>query len=138
MNSQTAQGASGDLKEAGTIALSDLTLSIPRDVAHVVLVSLDEQPLATSRRMLLQAMTEEKATGFRSQDMGNRRHRIDAIGESPWLVRKLAGEVRLNRPDAAKLKVTALDQFGAPTAGTSTAEQITLKPDVLYYLIEAP
>lgn len=138
MNSKTAQGASGDLQAAGKIVLSDITLSIPRDVAHIALVSLDDQPLATSRRMLLQAMTEEKATGFRTQDLGERRHFIDAIGENPWLVRKLEGEICLNRPDATKLKVTVLDHFGAPTAATSTAERIALKADVLYYLIEAP
>lgn len=138
LNSPTAQGASGDLKASGKIDLADISLRIPRDIAHVVLVCLDDQPLATSRRMLLQVMTEEKASGFKSQDLGDRKHKIDAIGESPWLIRKLAGEVRLNRPDAAKLNVTALDQFGAPTQGSSTAEQIILKPNVLYYLIEAP
>ena len=116
INAPAAQGASGNLAAAGEIKLSDVTLSIPLDVAHAIVVSLDGQPLATSKRMLLQVMTEEKPTGFRTEPVGDRRHRIMSIGENPWLVRKLEGVVRLRRPDAAKLKVTALDQFGQPTS----------------------
>ena len=138
INAPAAQGASGDLKSAGEIKLADMTLSVPLDVAHVVVVSLDGQPLATSKRMLLQLMTEEKPTGFRAEPLGDRRHRITSIGENPWQVRKLEGVVRLRRADAAKLKVTALDQFGQPTATTSSGDSIPLRPEALYYSIEAP
>ncbi len=138
INAPAAQGASGDLASAGEITLSDVTLSIPRDVAHVVVVSLDGQPLATSKRMLLQLMTEEKATGFRSESLGDRRHRIMSIGENPWLVRKLDGVVRFRRADASKLKATALDQFGQPTKMTQSGDAIRLQDETLYYSIESP
>ncbi len=72
INTAAVQGASGDLAAAGEIKLSAITLNIPRDVAHVLVVSLDSLPLATSKRMLLQVMTEEKATGFRSEPVGDR------------------------------------------------------------------
>lgn len=137
INAPAAQGASGNLASAGEIQLADLTLSVPLDVAHVIVVSLDGQPLATSNRMLLQVMTEERATGFRTESLGNRRHRITSIGQNPWQIRKLTGTVQLKRADAAKLKVTALDQFGQTTATTSSANQIQLQPDTLYYAIEA-
>ena len=137
INAPAAQGASGNLASAGEIKLADVTLSIPLDVAHVIVVSLDGQPLTTSKRMLLQVMTEEKPTGFRTESLGDRRHRITSIGENPWQVRKLEGVVRLIRADAAKLKVTALDQFGQPTATTSNADTIRLQADTLYYAIEA-
>ena len=138
INAPAAQGASGNLASAGEITLAGVILSIPLDVAHAVVISLDGQPLATSKRMLLQVMTEEKPTGFRSESLGDRRHHITSIGENPWLVRKLAGVVRLRRADAAKLKVTALDQFGQPTSTTQTGDEIRLQPDTLYYSIEAP
>lgn len=137
INAPAAQGASGDLATAGEITLSDVTISIPRDVAHVVVVSLDGLPLATSKRMLLQLMTEEKATGFRSESLGDRRHRITSIGENPWQVSKLEGTVRLRRPDARQLKATALDQFGQPTGEVFSADAIRLQPQTLYYAIEA-
>lgn len=136
INAPAAQGASGNLKSAGEISLSDINLTIPRDIAHAVLVSLDDQPIVKSNRMLLQVMTEEKATGFRTEPIGERGHKITSIGENPWLVRKLEGEVKLKRPDASRLKVTPLDQFGQPTKA-STGDKIALKPDVMYYLIEA-
>ncbi len=138
INAAAAQGASGNLAAVGEITLADVSLSIPLDVAHAIVVSLDSQPLATSKRMLLQVMTEEKPTGFRSESLGDRRHRITSIGENPWLVHKLEGVVRLRRPDAAKLKVTALDQFGQPTSTTFSSDAIRLQPDRLYYAIEAP
>lgn len=137
INAPAVQGASGNLAAAGEIKLSALTLAIPRDVAHALVVSLDERPLATSKKILLQVMTEEKAAGFHTEPAGNRRHRITSIGQNPWLVRKLEGTVRFHRPDAAKLKVTALDQFGEPTSATLSGDFIKLQPETLYYLIEA-
>lgn len=138
INAAAVQGASGDLAAAGEVKLSEITLNIPRDVAHALVVSLDAQPLATSKRMLLQVMTEEKATGFQTEPAGERRHRITSIGQNPWLVRKLEGTIRLHRSDAAKLKVTALDQFGQSTATLLTGDSIRLQPETVYYAIEAP
>ncbi len=137
INAPAAQGASDNLASAGEITLADVTLSIPLDVAHAVVVSLDNQPLATSKRMLLQVMTEEKPTNFRTESLGDRRHRITSIGENPWVVRNLEGVVRLKRSDASKLKVTALDQFGQPTSNVSPGDTIRLRTDTLYYSIDA-
>lgn len=138
INAPAVQGASGNLAAGGDIRLADLTLTSSRDVAHVVLVSLDSEPISRSKRMLLQAMTEEKATGFRTESLGDRQHRITAIGENPWLIRNLQGEVRMNRSDAARLQVTALDQFGQPKSPVDSGGTIELKPDSLYYLITTP
>ncbi len=138
INAPAVQGASGDLSAAGEVKLSDITLKIPRDVAHALIVSLDGQRLSTSKRMLLQVMTEEKATGFQTEPAGQRRHRIVSIGQNPWLVRKIEGSVQFHRADAARLKVTPLDQFGEPTSSTFDGSGIKLQPDAIYYLIEAP
>ncbi|MGE0607998.1 MAG: hypothetical protein AB7O62_12960 [Pirellulales bacterium] len=138
IDAPAAQGASGDLLAAGEIKLSTVSLNIPRDVAHALIVSLDGEPLATSKKMLLQLMTEEKASGFQTEPAGERRHRIISIGQNPWLVRKLEGTVQFHRPDAAGLKVTALDSFGQPTAATMPGDAIRLLPDTLYYAIETP
>jgi hypothetical protein len=60
---------------------------------------------------------------------------IVSIGENPWLVKKLQGTVRYKRADATQLKVTALDANGYPQGSAGSANEITLKPDVVYYLI---
>ena len=140
MNAPAAQGASGNLAVAGAIQLSEVTISIPLEIAHAVVVSLDAQPLATSKRMLLQVMTEEKATGFQSEAMDGPRNRIVSIGESPWLVKKISGTVKLHRPDAAKLRVTSLNHDGEPATANPvplTGDSIQLLPQTVYYLITA-
>ena len=138
INAPAAQGASGNLAVSGEIKLSDVTISIPRDVAHAIIVSLDGQPIAKSKKMLLQVMTEEKATGFRSEPIEGPRNRIVSIGESPWLVKKIEGQVKFHRPDAGGLKVTPLDQYGEPATPNSSVligNAIPLQPNTLYYLI---
>ena len=138
INAPSAQGASGNLAGAGEIKLADVTISMPLDVAHAIVVSLDGQPIAKSKKMLLQVMTEEKGTGFRSEPIEGRRNRIVSIGESPWLVKKIEGQVKFHRTDAGKLKVTALDQYGEPAASKAvdlSPGGFTLQPETLYYSI---
>ena len=52
VNSPRAQGASGNLSLAGKIELPVVTISSELDLAHILVVPLDDEPLATSRRML--------------------------------------------------------------------------------------
>ena len=137
INAPMAQGASGNLAADGEIKLKDVSISVPRDIAHVVVVSMDSKPLYLSRRMLLQVMTEEKPTGFRTEPVGNQRRRIVSIGESPWLVKKIEGTVKFNRADGERLKTTPLDQYGEPSKvqESFSGKVITLLPDTTYYLI---
>ncbi|MDB5173192.1 MAG: hypothetical protein JWN51_1965 [Phycisphaerales bacterium] len=135
INAPAAQGVSGNLKEAGVTELKDLTVSSDLELGHVIAASLDGQPLATSGRILLQVMSEEKTSRFQTEDAGNGMHRITSIGQDPWQVKELGGVVKLKRADAAKLKVTALDFNGYPTKQVSAADEIKLAPQTVYYLI---
>jgi hypothetical protein len=80
-------------------------------------------------------MSEEKASGFRTEPASNKTKRIISIGRDPWLVRELEGTVRFQRPDAEKLTVTALDLSGNRTDDTCTAAEIRLRPRTMYYMI---
>jgi hypothetical protein len=131
IDAPAVQGASGDLG-AGAITLSALAIDMPLDVGHVLLVSLDGQPLARARRMLLQVMSEERATGFRSEAGANGERRIVSIGVDPWQVRTLAGTIGLRRAD---LVAEALDATGVPTGRVQPAARLDLEPSTLYYLI---
>lgn len=130
-----AQGVSGDLAAAGTADLKDVSIASRLDLGHVVAVSLDGRPLATSRRVLVQAMSEEKASGFRAEGPPRGERRIVSVGHDPWLVRDLDGLVRFRRPDAARLKVTALDLLGDPGRVVGHAAEFRLEPHTLYYLV---
>jgi hypothetical protein len=134
VNAPKAQGVCGFLQKAGTVNLRDVSISTQMEYGTVLLVPLDGQPLRTSRKMLLQVMSEDTNYGWSAPGTGKRA--IQSLGTAPINVRRFAGTVTLNRPDAGKLKVTPLDANGYPTGKASTGGKITLQPTVMYYLIE--
>lgn len=136
INAPSAQGISGHLKAAGPTMLGDIEVASDLELGHIVAVSLDGQPLGTSSRILLQAMTEEKPTNFTTEPAGDGVFRITNIGQDPWLIREIQGTVRFRRPDAGRLRVTTLDFNGYPSGNAGNASAITLLPGVVYYLID--
>jgi hypothetical protein len=135
VNAAAAQGISGDLRQVGQTELRDLVIESQLDLGTILAVSLDSRPLATSERILLQVMSEEKASDFRTEAADKGMKRITNIGRDPWLVRELHGTVRFRRPDAARLKATPLDASGHPSSTTLSAAELRLQPSTIYYLI---
>ncbi len=136
INAPAAQGISGHLKLAGAVVLRDITFDSALELGHVVAVSLDGRPLATSGKILVQAMTEEKPANFTTEPVGEGVKRITNIGQDPWLFREIQGTLKFKRADATQLKVTALDLNGYPVGAAGTAAELKLQPGVVYYLIE--
>jgi hypothetical protein len=130
-----AQGVSGLLVSARPIETKDLVITPEMELGHLLVVSLDGQPLASSRQMLLQVMSEEKPTDYATEPAGQGLKRIVNIGKDPWLVKELKGQVRFKGADTGGLKVTALDFNGYPTARSWTTNQIQLEPHTVYYRI---
>jgi len=135
LNAPCAQGVSGALKTAGPVDLKDMHVSSHLELGHIIAVTLDDRPLATSRRILLQVMTEERESNRQTEQVNPTVKRIVSIGTDPWQVRALEGTVRFKRADAAMLKVTALDFNGYPVGSAGNAEEIRLQRNALYYLI---
>jgi hypothetical protein len=136
LNAPAAQGISGNLKLAGSVALRDVVVESGLELGQIVAVSLDGRPLAESGRILVQAMTEEKPADFATEPAGDGVKRITNLGHDPWLFREIQGTLRFKRADAARLKVTALDLNGYAAGDAGTAAELTMKPGVVYYLIE--
>jgi hypothetical protein len=138
LNGARAQGATGFLGSMRPLDLRDVRLDIGVEYGSVLLVPLDGKPLAESRKMLLQVMTENQNYGFAAEPAQGMRE-IKSVGEQPIVVRSLAGGILLKRADVGELRVTALDFDGYPVRqAASVAEGIPLLPDVLYYVIEKP
>jgi hypothetical protein len=135
IDAPSAQGASGNLKSGSPIELGNLIIDSDLDLGHIVAVALDGRPLAVSSKILVQAMTEEKAAGFTTEPAGEGVKRITNIGQDPWLFRQIRGTLQFKRPDAARLKVTSLDFNGYPTGVTGSAAKFALSPATAYYLI---
>lgn len=136
VNAPDAQGVCGALDRAGRTETRDAVFSSPLDLGCFLLVALDEKPVAKSARLLLQVMSEEKTTGWATTEAGEGRRKITDIGRDPWRVKELHGSVRLTRPDAASLRVTALDPNGQPKETFPLAAELQLRPDVIHYVIE--
>jgi hypothetical protein len=123
------------LKSVGTMETKDLSVSSGMEIGHIVAVALDGQPLAISRKILLQVMSEEKSYQFQTEPAGGNLKRIANIGMDPWMVKELKGTVRLKRPDAHQLKVTTLDFNGYPAGSLGSGSEVQLQPRTLYYLL---
>jgi hypothetical protein len=137
INAPRAQGASGALSAAGKLELPALAIECDLDLAHIIAVSLDDEPLAKSKRILLQVNSEEQATGFATEAAGPVTKRITNIGRDPWQIKRLSGRVTFRRPEATEFKVLPLDFNGYPSAdiGATDGISIRLLPTTLYYLI---
>lgn len=133
INAPAAQGASGDLKSGGLIELSDITIQSGLDNAHIMLVSLDGAPLRQSRRMLLQVMSEERASGFVTEDAGNGMKKITNIGRDPWLVKALQGLVHFKAATAPQIQ--RLDFNGQAKGPAERSKDLKLDRDTTYYLV---
>ena len=130
-----AQGLVGNLKAAGKVELPQLVVVSDLDLASVTLVSMDGAPIATSQRLLLQVMSEERPSNYSEEPAGEGLFRITNIGQDPWLIRDLSGTVTLRRADAASLKVTPLDGNGYPAGAAVSGPLIQLQPGIPYYSI---
>ena len=133
INSPRSQAATGFLAQAGPIKLGDLTIESGNEYGTIHAISLDGQPLATSKKILIQAFTEEKMDGFKSAN-----GLIEDIGHAPIIVRDIDAKVTF--PNASNLKATSLDEQGYPRADlpiqtSSIGTTITLPKDGLYTIL---
>lgn len=131
-----AQGAVGALRARPVVETAALRITSTLETGAVLVVALDGAPLGRSRRMLLQVMSEEQASGFRSEPAGSGRRRLLDPGSDPWQVRAITGSVTFTRPDAASLGVTALDLSGRRVRRLGDARRVELLPSTFHYLIE--
>ena len=131
-----AQGAIGALGSGAPLDTSELLISSGMETGAILAVALDGRPLKASSRILLQVMSEEQATGFRAEPLASGRRRLLDPGDDPWQVREIQGTVSFRRPDADRLRVTALDLVGRRQRPAGNAHRIDLLPSTIHYLIE--
>ena len=130
-----AAAVSGMLKDAGPVQTRHLEVRSEMELGHIILVSLDGQPLENSHKMLLQVMSEEQSSGFKTQPVGGQVKKIVNIGKDPWMIRALSGTLRFKLPQAAELQIQPLDFSGYAAGKALHGETLTLAADTMYYLI---
>lgn len=146
INTPKAQGALGFLAEAGKIELPALSVNLKNTYGQVLLVSLDDLPLAQSRRMLLQVVTGQRPKFWKSELGSDGRTQVKALvpesvaEKEPWMVQSPVGTVQL--AGAGKLRITPLDLAGKRSdrslkiSAGSQGTGLELDDQTLLYLVE--
>ncbi|MEM8737825.1 MAG: hypothetical protein AAGG38_05015 [Planctomycetota bacterium] len=130
--------AAGFLKEAGAIERGPVEVDSANVYGQVAVIALDGRPLTQSKRILIQAVTQEKLEGFAADRDG----RITDLGRPPWKLREVRATVTLRLEGGPARRVVALDGNGEAVPGSveRSAEDgtlvITLPRDRLYTLVE--
>jgi hypothetical protein len=128
VNSPRSQMVTGFLSKAGPIKLGDVTITSNNEFGTIHVISLDDQPLSTSKKILVQAFTEEKLTG---EDYSN--GRINALGHDPILIRNIDATVTFNAPISGG---TVLDEQGYARGPADVKDGLVMLPkDSLYTII---
>ncbi len=131
------QAVGGFLGQAGPQQLGNVTIACANEFACVTVTSLDDAPLATATRVLVQAVTEEKPYGWRVEG-----GTIADLGGPPMLVRNLDATVTLK--GGGPWTARALDAHGYPrdvrvaVTREGGATSVTLPADGLYTVLERP
>jgi hypothetical protein len=146
VNAAKCQGVAGFLAEEPEIVLGNVTIRSRNAYGSLVVVPLDDQPLAQSRKILVQAGTVARPSGWiarqRSVEAGDQRHdgfQIMRKGDAPVLIENTAAEVAIANPSLHK--AVALDINGLPMAVDVAVQRqgerlrVILPPNALYTVV---
>ncbi len=153
VNAPNAQGVTGFLHDAGgKFALDDVTIESENHYATIQIVSMDGKPLRESRKVLVQAGTTARLTGWRTRPAeGGGKPGVDGsgneplqeivnVGQAPWRIANLDATITLNNPHLTR--ATLLDAGGYTAADVPVkmeGGQITLTlPRYTMWLILEP
>ena len=148
VNSPRAQGACGFFNKVPDIKLQDVTLHCSNAYATISCVSLDNEPLAKARRILVQIGTQARPTGWSAKptdfnsDDGKQTfqgYEIVTTGTMPWRINRLDASLILHNANISK--ATTLDAAGYATAQIPISRsgetvKLQLPPDALYLILE--
>ncbi len=148
-----AQGATGFLGKHGPIQLSDVKIETTNTYATVLVVSVDNKPIAESNAVLLQIGTTARPTGWEVREKtfpiksGKNEEFIEGLeivnaGEMPWRITEFNGTIEINNSELRR--AFALDENLAPSPGrielnsTETGIRLKVPSNTLHVLLRTP
>jgi hypothetical protein len=146
VDAPSSQGASGFLSAKGVIELSRVTIETTNEYANINVVSMDENNLENSSKILVQVGTvcrpsnwAETPAEFELNDNTVSGFRIDNTGKMPW---KCANtEIKLTVKNSSINKATLLDAAGYPKLDINIVKngdkiEIELPENAMYVVLE--
>jgi hypothetical protein len=125
------QGVTGFLNKQTSIDLGDITIESGNEYATVMVISLDDEPLASSKRILIQAVTEDKFYGAKTEN-----DTIQNLGSYPLNVKNINVKVTFKGKTQIQ-RVITLDENGYQRSELNLEKDkdglsVQLAPDALY------
>jgi len=142
-----AQGVCGFLDQTKDFSLSSVTISSTNAYASILLVPLDDQPLASSLRVLVQVGTTARPSGWKSeptevtvkgQPVPVVAERILDLGSPPWRVADTHATITV--ANAHLTSATLLDSNGMPAGDIPVTRtggkcQVILPSQTMYLVL---
>jgi hypothetical protein len=136
-----SQGAAGFLSTKGTVKLSNVDIAMRNNYGTVLVVALDDRPLAVSRKILIQCMTVDQLYGWQTSNPDNFSGTIQAVGSAPFSVEKIDATITLRLQGRPPRRGIACDENGYPTdkhtkvTATATATTVQIDESTPYTVV---
>ncbi|MGA2501570.1 MAG: hypothetical protein ABSH20_27840, partial [Tepidisphaeraceae bacterium] len=109
INTPRCQSLVGSVKPGDKTA--NLSVDVSTRFCAVTLTSLDDRPVASSRKLLLNTATRAANTGMKWNE---KRTTLESWGTAPTRIEPIAGKIMLSGIEASELTVQPLDGAGRP------------------------
>ena len=149
MKAPKAQGVTGFLLRCGgRFDLPAVTIESQNEYATINVVSLDNEPIAESKKVLIQVVTENRLTGFETKPAtftlgkDDAAHAVEGeqivrIGKPPFRIANTLVTITVRNPRLTQAIV--LDINGYPTSQVELRDgRITLPKDAIYVVLRTP
>ncbi len=146
LNAPKAQGACGFLRRAGAIRTDAVGIDCQNEYAAVLVVAMDDKPLKTSGRILVQVTTRARPTGWQTRPTRIQRKNAPALdgqeivshGQAPWRVER--AQVKLQLQNLVVDQAATLDANGMPVGRarlgrTGTSVQLVFPAEAMYVVL---
>jgi hypothetical protein len=144
LDAPKAQGASGFLGKAGAFKLADVEIASGNDYATVMVVSMDDKPIRSSSKVLVQVGTSARSTGWKTKPCkvgGLDGEEIVDFGQAPWQI--VRGDVTVTVANPGLKTARVLDANGMPVRdlpleapASGGGKILRFPPDALYAVLQ--
>jgi hypothetical protein len=147
LNAPKGQGIAAFFKEAGgKFSTGDLEISCSNDYGTLLAVAMDDKPLKTSGKILVQAGTQCRPTGWKqssavlsTKESRQEGFKVDDVGHSPWQV--ISPKMVITVQNTYLNQATVLDPNGnavrtIPISKVSNGLHFEFPRDALYVMLQ--
>lgn len=144
LDSPKADGVAGFLSAGGgSFHLKDADIESNNDYAAITLVAMDEKPLSSSGRILIQVGTVARPSGWQQEpatgEKGAKGWKVVSVGKMPWRIRNTQATITLH--NSGLTKATLLDGAGYAVEPVNVQHvtgglKIELPPNAMYVIVE--